>query len=134
MRLPRPGWRALAVLLATAGGAHLVRPAPFASIVPGVLGDPLPWVYASGVAEIACAAGLVAPRTRRGAALATALLFVAVFPANVQMAADAVRSPRAGTAYQAVSLLRLPVQVPLVLWALDVSGRVGRSRRPGAGS
>lgn len=117
-----PSFAPLSLLLATAGVLHLVKPEPFASIVPSQLGDPVPWVYASGVAEIACAAGLAAVRTRRVAGLATAALFVAVFPANVQMAVTAVRTD-ASTLTQVVTLARLPLQVPLVLWALAVRRR-----------
>jgi len=102
---------------------HFVKPAPYASIVPSALGDPMPWVYASGVAEIACAAGLAHASTRRMAGLATALLFVVVFPANVQMAVAALRSESASGLTQAVVLARLPLQVPLVLWALSVRRR-----------
>ncbi len=64
-----------------------------------------------------CAAGLLPVRTRRLAAGCTALLFVLVFPANIQMAVDWRNRPlldRLG-AYG-----RLPVQVPLVWWALKV--------------
>lgn len=124
MRRAVPGWKPLAAVLGVAGALHFVRPQTYASIVPAQLGDPMPWVYASGVAELACAAGLAAARTRRGAALATAVLFVAVFPANVQMAVTALRSDSASTLTQAVSLARLPLQVPLVLWALAVRRRV----------
>lgn len=122
-----PGWRPLAALLGVAGVLHLVRPEPFASIVPRRLGDATPWVYGSGAAELACAAALAAPATRRTGALATAALFVAVYPANVQMAVSALRSSRATTAYRAVALARLPLQVPLVLWALRVA-RAGERR------
>ncbi|WP_460458455.1 DoxX family protein [Angustibacter peucedani] len=107
------------------GLLHLVAPKPFAAIVPRQLGEPLPWVYGSGVAEIACAAGLLSRRTRPLAALASAGLFVGVFPGNVQMAVTAVRSERASTAYRAGTLARLPLQVPLVLWALGVRRRAG---------
>ena len=123
MVLRVPGWAPLSVLLAAAGVMHFVKPAPYASIVPSALGDPMPWVYASGVAEIACAAGLAHASTRRMAGLATALLFVAVFPANVQMAVAALRSESASGLTQAVVLARLPLQVPLVLWALSVRRR-----------
>lgn len=122
-----PGWRPLAALLAVTGTLHLVRPRPFAAIVPRRLGDPTPWVYGSGAAELACAAALAVPATRRAGALATAALFVAVYPANVQMAATALRSSRATPAYRAVALGRLPLQVPLVLWALRVA-RAGEPR------
>jgi uncharacterized membrane protein len=45
-----------------------------------------------------------------------------VFPANVKMARDAARAP---AAVRAAAYGRLPLQVPLVLWAL----RVGRAAR-----
>lgn len=100
------------VLLAT-GTLHLVAPEPYESIVPGFLGSPTSWVYASGVAELACAVGLLLRRTRKWAGWATVVLFVAVFPANVQMAVDALQG--AGDAL--LPLVRLPLQVPLVWWA-----------------
>ncbi len=123
MDVRAPGWRSLAVVLIGAGTLHFVSPRTYASIVPRQLGDPLPWVYVSGVAEIACGAGLLDRRTRPLAALATALLFVAVFPANVQMAVTALGSQSASALSQVVTVLRLPLQVPLVLWALAVRRR-----------
>ncbi|MCX5409146.1 hypothetical protein OHA37_35495 [Streptomyces sp. NBC_00335] len=109
----------LAGLLAGAAVAHAVAPKQFDATVPRSLpGTPRQWTYASGVAELALAAGVAHPRTRKVAALATAAFFVGVFPANVKMAADARhRSP----ALRAVTLGRLPLQVPLVLWARKVS-------------
>jgi len=105
----------LAGLLAGGGVLHFLAPAPFDSIVPSVLPDPRFWTYASGVVELACAAAVASPRTRAQGAAAAALLFVAVFPANVQMALDAT-TPLMRT----ISYARLPLQVPLVLWALQV--------------
>ncbi len=81
--MTRPAWQPLALLLATSGALHFAKPEPFAAIVPRRLGDPQPWVYASGAAELACAAGLA-------------------------------------------TLARLPIQVPLVLWALRLSRRAAR--------
>jgi uncharacterized membrane protein len=123
-----PSWRPLSALLGVAGVLHFVAPKPFAALVPPALGDPGKWVAGSGAAELAVAAGVAVPRLRRPAALAGALLFVAVFPANVQMAVDAFRSP-SSRAWKAASLGRLPLQVPLVLWALDVA-RKARSAGP----
>ncbi|MFI8260004.1 hypothetical protein [Streptomyces sp. NPDC085665] len=109
----------LAGLLATAGVAHAVAPKQFDAIVPSALpGTARQWTYASGAAELVLAAGVAHPRTRRVSALAAAAFFVGVFPANVKMAVDATRrSP----AVRAVTLARLPLQVPLVLWARNVS-------------
>ena len=44
------------------------------------------WTTLSGVVELLLAVGVVWPRTRRVAATLTAVFFVLVFPANVQMA------------------------------------------------
>ncbi|MET7532252.1 DoxX family protein [Streptomyces goshikiensis] len=114
----------LAGLLAGAAVAHAVAPEKFDATVPRSLpGTPRQWTYASGVAELALAAGVAHPRTRRVAALATAAFFVGVFPANVKMAVDARR--RSPTV-RAVAVGRLPLQVPLVLWARSVSRGAGR--------
>jgi uncharacterized membrane protein len=125
-----PAWRPLAGLLAVAGVGHFVVPRPFEAIVPRALGDPRPWVRASGVAELACAAALAVPRTRRAAGLAAAVLFVAVFPANVQMTVTALRSERASKAYRAATVARLPLQAPLVRQGLRLARA---SRSPGGG-
>ena len=115
---PLPGARALAALLATTGTLHLLAPEPFDAIVPRNLpGPPRFWTVASGIAELAVAATLAAPRTRRTGATAAAWLFVAVFPANVRMAREwSGRSP----AVRAVAWGRLPLQAPLIGWALAV--------------
>ena len=114
----RPGARALAALLTTTGVLHLAAPAPFDAIVPRRLpGTPRFWTFASGLAELAVAAAVAVPGTRRLGATAAAALFVGVFPANVQMARD--WSDRSAAA-RAVAWGRLPLQVPLVAWALAV--------------
>ncbi|MFI2436761.1 hypothetical protein [Streptomyces sp. NPDC018693] len=111
----------LAGLLAAAGAAHFAAPRPFDAIVPRALpGSPRAWTYASGVAELALAAGVALPRTRRTAARATAAFFVGVFPANVKMALDWRDRP---APQKAAALGRLPLQVPLVLWARGVAAR-----------
>ena len=114
----------LAGLLTVTGTSHIVAPKVFARIIPPQLPSRYALVYASGAAELACAAGLAAPRTRRVAGWAAAVLFVAVFPANVQMALDAGDR---SAAYRAAAYARLPIQVPLVLWAISVA-RVSRRR------
>lgn len=114
--LAAPG---LAGLLAVAGGIHFLVPSFYDALVPRVLpGAPRRWVLLSGAAEIAVAAMVAAPRTRRvGSALAGAL-FVAVFPANVQMAIDWRRH---SSLRNIIAYARLPLQVPLVWWAVRVN-------------
>ncbi|WP_433347997.1 hypothetical protein [Micromonospora sp. CA-111912] len=115
---------ALAGLLAAAGVTHLVKPGLYDPIVPRALPGPARfWTYASGVAELAVAAAVAHPRTRRRGGLAAAALFVAVLPANVRMAGDwRHRSP----ARRAVAYGRLPAQAPLIWWAARVARAAGR--------
>ncbi|MFI7505000.1 MauE/DoxX family redox-associated membrane protein [Streptomyces sp. NPDC049687] len=109
----------LAGLLAAAGVAHFAAPRQFDATVPRALpGSPRAWTYGSGVAELALAAGVALPRTRKAAAVATAAFFVGVFPANVKMALDWRDRP---TPHKAAAFGRLPLQVPLVLWARSVA-------------
>ena len=116
-RLRRSSPALLTALLALAGTSHLVRPAWYDAMVPPLLpGDARPWTLGSGVVELLVAGLVAAPRTRRAGGLAAAALFVAVFPANVWMAVEPGAVPRW------VALARLPLQVPLVLWGLQVAG------------
>ncbi|WP_434450441.1 MauE/DoxX family redox-associated membrane protein [Lentzea sp. E54] len=110
---------ALAALLGLAGVTHFARPKYYDAIVPRSLpGTPRQWTYASGAAELAVAAAVAAPRTRRLGGLAAAALFLAVFPANVKMALDfRDKSPKA----RAIAYGRLPLQIPLVAWAWKVA-------------
>ena len=121
----------LAALLAGAGTLHVVKPRSFDSLIPGWLGSPRPWVIASGVAELLCAAALAAPPARTRGAIASAALFVAVFPGNVTMALNSHPGALDLAHNQVVAWGRLPLQVPLVLWALAVAAE---SRCRDAGS
>ncbi|SHG52500.1 Uncharacterized membrane protein [Jatrophihabitans endophyticus] len=113
----------LAVLLVTTGVLHFVAPDGFERIVPRFLGAPRFWVASSGVAELGCAAGLLYQATMRSAGWACVALFVAVFPANIAMAVNALH----GDGSVVVALARLPLQVPLVVLAAFV-GRHARRR------
>jgi uncharacterized membrane protein len=113
------------------GTVHLVRPETFEPLMPEIVPAHREVIYASGVAELVCAAGLLHPRSRRTAGYASAALLVAVFPGNLQMAADA-RS--GGAAYRAATLLRLPLQLPLVRTALRAGRGTGRTRSSHVGA
>lgn len=110
--------RFLTGLCAGMGVLHFVKPEPFDGLIPSALpGTPRAWTYASGVAELATAALLACPRTRRAGGRAATVLFVGVFPGNVQMAWDWRHRP---WYWQAVSLGRLPLQLSLVRRAEQV--------------
>ncbi|MDT9593852.1 DoxX family protein [Nocardioides zeae] len=129
---PAPSTQGLAAAFAVSGVVHLVRPRTFEPLMPARLPAHTALIKGSGVAELVCAAGLLHPRTRRAAGLASAALLVGVFPGNVTMAWRARRSRNA--AYRWGTVARLPLQVPLVRVALraarDESGsRRGRGRQ-----
>ena len=125
---PSQSARALAALLVGMGTLHLVTPAPFERLVPRWLGSPRAWVVATGLAEIASGAALLGVATRRVGAWAAAATLVVVLPGNVQMAVDA-GAPT--TPVAAALWLRLPLQAPLVAWALRHARRP-RPHRPRA--
>ncbi|TDD81396.1 hypothetical protein E1298_24255 [Actinomadura rubrisoli] len=105
--------------MAGMGAAHLLVPRPFDALVPERLpGRARTWTYLSGAAELACAAAVAHPRTRKAGALATAGLMAAVFPANIKMARDWRHRP---LPLRAAAYGRLPLQAPLIAWALHVA-------------
>lgn len=108
----------LGALLIGTGTLHFLAPKQFDYLVPSQLpGSARLWTHLSGVAELAIAAGLLTPATRRQAGLAAAALFAAVFPGNVNMAVKWADKPlplRVG------AYARLPLQIPLVTESLKV--------------
>jgi uncharacterized membrane protein len=104
------------------GTVHLVKPEVFEPIMPRWVPAHREVVYASGVAELVCAAGLVNRRTRRVAGFASAALLVGVFPGNVQMAVDASKTRNAG--FKAAAYARLPLQLPMIRGVLRAAREV----------
>jgi uncharacterized membrane protein len=120
MRSPRSP-KALAIFLTTAGVSHFLVPKQYDAIVPKSLpGKPRGYTYVSGLAELTVAAAVAHPRTRRLGGRLAALLFIAVFPANVQMAVDWKNRP---LPFRVIALARLPLQIPLVVWGIRASKR-----------
>ena len=105
----------LAALFAVAGALHFVAPGVYVRIVPRWLPAARTLVYVSGAAELAGAAGLLAPRLREAAGWGLIALLVAVLPANVQMlqTARATGAPAWG---QGLLWARLPLQAVLIWW------------------
>lgn len=105
----------LAGMLTAVGVLHFAAPKPFDSIVPAELpGSARFYTQASGVAELGTAALLAVPRTRRLGATAAMALFLAVFPANVNMVRlwwDKPWPMRLG------AIARLPMQIPMIVAA-----------------
>lgn len=106
----------LTVVMVGAGANHFISPDPYVAMMPVELPRPLLLVYVSGVAEIAGGFGLILPATRRLAAWGLIALFVAVFPANLNMALNEL--PLGTTTVPTWALwARLPLQIVFIVWA-----------------
>jgi uncharacterized membrane protein len=113
---PAAAARCLGAVLAFTGTTHFATPQTYDPLIPPALpGAARWWTYGSGVAELGCALALAIPRTRRKGAIAAAAILIGVFPGNVWMAWCS-RHLTVGRRLMAYG--RLPLQVPLVGWAL----------------
>lgn len=106
-----------------AGVAHFAVSGAFLSIVPDYLPDPRALVRISGLAELAGGVGVLLPPTRRPAAWGLFVLLIAVFPANFWMAQHLERFP---SIPPWLLWARLPLQLPLLAWAWQYTGREER--------
>jgi uncharacterized membrane protein len=112
----------IAVLFLVTGVLHFLIPGSYEAIVPRYLPAARLLVYLSGAAELAGSIGLLLPRTRRAAALGLIALLAAVFPANVQMLANALAA-HAPPWQLALLWARLPLQFALMYWIWRTAGR-----------
>lgn len=118
--LARTGLRYLfAVFFAVAGANHFYKPEWYLKIMPPALPYPLLLVYVSGFLEMALGLALLSEKHRGKAVWGLAALLLAVFPANIYMAARAEAFP---AIKPWVMWARLPLQfvlIGLVLWSAD---------------
>jgi uncharacterized membrane protein len=108
----------LALVMVTAGAFHFLTPEALVRIVPASFPHPALLVQISGIAEIAGGVGLLVPwpSLRRAAAWGLVLLYVAVFPANINQAVNHIQP--AGTDVPSIVFwLRLPLQGLLIALA-----------------
>lgn len=118
--MPNNRWKTVGRYLLSAGMiyagvAHFRNPEPFVRIVPDYLPAHRTLVALSGFFEILGGIGLLVPQLRSPAAWGLIALFVAVFPANVNMAVKNI--PFNGAHYPWLLWLRLPLQLVLIVWA-----------------
>ncbi len=117
----------LTVVMVAAGANHFINPPPYLGMMPAELplSTHLPLVYISGVFEILGGLGLILPATRRFSAYGLIALFLAVFPANINMALNDL--PLGEDRVPSWALwARLPLQIGFILWAYAVARRVPR--------
>lgn len=106
----------LAAFMTLAGINHFLSPAVYVGMMPAVLPAPLALVYISGVAEIVGGLGLLHPRTRKLAAWGLVALFLAVVPANINMAVNKLPLGEHPVPLWAL-YARLPLQLVFIAWA-----------------
>lgn len=104
----------LAASLILAGIIHFLKPKIFLKIMPPYIPYPLQMVYLSGLAEIICGLLLLFPETQKIGAILSIALFIAVFPANIEMAKKFYQMSHP---YLWLALARLPLQLVLIWWA-----------------
>lgn len=105
----------LAVSIMVVGVLHFAVPAPFVKIVPLQLPSPLALVYISGFFEILGGIGLLTPPVSCAAAWGLILLFIAVFPANINMAVNGIQIGGIPNNWW-LQAIRLPFQGVLIAW------------------
>ncbi len=115
--------RGMAIMLVLTGTGHFLVPGPVDQLIPPFLpGEPRFWTYLSGVAEIVVALMLLAPLGKKIAGKSIRLwgaycafaLFVAVFPANINMA---IQWSSRDMPEPLLAYARLPLQLGLFYWA-----------------
>ncbi len=102
----------LAIAFVAAGANHFINDAFYVKIMPPFLPAPLFLVRLSGFFEIALGILLLIPKFTRLAAFGLIALLIAVFPANIYMAANS----NLFTEYSPAALyIRLPMQLVLIM-------------------
>lgn len=115
----------LALFYAYAGYRHITGPEPFLLITPDWVSSPEAVVYWTGIAEIAGAAALAQPlsrKLRQAAGIGLALYALCVWPANLNHMLMDIASPDGGwgMAYHVPRMLAQPLLIWLALWCGEV--------------
>ena len=106
----------MAVLMVLAGLSHFFAEGVYIKIYPPLLPYAATMVYFTGVAEVLGGIGLLIPRVSQAAAWGLVILFIAVYPANINMAINNIHIDNIpdGNWFQ---VIRLPFQFVLIAWA-----------------
>ena len=106
--------------MVVAGIGHFVATDTYVGIMPEYLPLPRELVYLSGIVEVLGGLGLLWRKTREAAGICLILLYLAVLPANINMAVFDIQP--AGFHIPAILLwARLPFQLVFIYWAWRVS-------------
>lgn len=106
----------LAISIIVVGVTHFTVPDQYVRIVPPQLPNPLQLVYISGFFEVLGGIGLLLPAVSQAAAWGLIALFIAVFPANINMAVNHIKIDHVPDSFW-LQAVRLPLQAVLIAWA-----------------
>jgi uncharacterized membrane protein len=107
-----------AAAFALAGANHFFNPDFYLRMMPPFLPAPLFLIYLSGFFQISLGVLLLVPRFSRRAAYGLIALLIAVFPANIYMAAN----PHLFAEFSPAALYaRLPLQLLFIVWAFWIA-------------
>ncbi len=120
----------LAALMTAAGTLHFVATEAYMTIMPPYLPLHRELVLISGALFFLGGVGLLIPKRRSAAGVALIVLYVAVLPANVNMAINNIQ-PESFHIAPALLWLRIPLQLIIIAWAWWVSRPDPPSRQRG---
>ena len=106
----------LVFIFLLSGTVHLVNPGVFEALIPPVLGNESLWIVGSGIVEIAAALGILTKQ--KWAPKFTALILLIIWVGNWWYAIDVTFNLESSWFLIIGSWLRLPLQIPLIKWAL----------------
>ena len=110
------GTKIIIFIFLLSGSFHLINPGVFQALVPPILGTQNFWIILSGILEIVCAIGLLT--RQKWAPKFTALILIAIWVGNWWYAIDVTFNLESSWFLILGSWLRLPLQIPLIQWAL----------------
>ena len=110
------GTKILFTIFLVSGFFHIFNPGVFEPLIPPFLGSKLFWIYLSGVAELLCAYGLL--KRKSWAPKFTSVVLVIIWVGNWWYAIDVTWFKDSSIFLIIGSWLRLPLQIPLIKWAL----------------
>lgn len=104
----------MAIFYIAAGINHFRSAQFYFKIMPPYLPYSYPLIYISGAIETLLGVLLLFDKTKNVAAWGLIVLLIAVFPANIQMLINYINE---NNSRLCVAIVRLPLQLPLILWA-----------------
>ena len=110
------GSKILVFIFLLSGTFHLVNPRVFEALIPPFLGNESLWILGSGITEIISALGILTKQ--KWAPKFTALVLMVIWVGNWWYAIDVTFNLESSWFLILGSWLRLPLQKPLIQWAL----------------